>query len=601
MELIAEIDFGKVFKGRFKPTYKTVQLLMRFLKINQLNELYDSLIDKTDLQFFEQALLELGVSYTCAAQSTTNIPEKGSFIAISNHPYGGIDGIIMLKTLLEKRPDFKLMGNFLLQKIKPIESYILPVNPFENHPEYASSIVGMRQALMHLKNGGCLGIFPAGEVSTLNIIKQEITDKKWDNSILKFIKMANVPVVPMHFSGSNSKLFHTLGLIHPELRTAKLPSELFNKKDKPISLSIGSPITCEEQLVFSNIEQYGRYLRALTYLPNMANNVKKHFNRTLSAQKKVSAIAPPVDNTFIKAEIKKLTENHLLFNHLSISVYCAPYREMPFIMNEIGRLREITFREVGEGTNLSSDLDEYDLYYWHLFLWDNANEKIVGAYRIGKGVDIFSKYKKQGFYTHSLFKFKNEFNPILSQCLELGRSFIIKEYQRKPMSLFLLWKGILYFLITNPEYRYLIGPVSISNDYSKFSRGLMMKFIEKNYADSRFSNLVKPRTKYKVKANKIGYQILLNAALGDFKKLEKIIGDAEGKKMSVPVLVKKYLQINGRILAFNLDPKFNDSLDGFMLLDLNDIPNDFITSLSIELTNIKTNHPIIFPQHKQIV
>jgi putative hemolysin len=339
----------------------------------------------------------LGVSYTCAAQSTTNIPEKGSFIAISNHPYGGIDGIIMLKTLLEKRPDFKLMGNFLLQKIKPIESYILPVNPFENHPEYASSIVGMRQALMHLKNGGCLGIFPAGEVSTLNIIKQEITDKKWDNSILKFIKMANVPVVPMHFSGSNSKLFHTLGLIHPELRTAKLPSELFNKKDKPISLSIGSPITCEEQLVFSNIEQYGRYLRALTYLPNMANNVKKHFNRTLSAQKKVSAIAPPVDNTFIKAEIKKLTENHLLFNHLSISVYCAPYREMPFIMNEIGRLREITFREVGEGTNLSSDLDEYDLYYWHLFLWDNANEKIVGAYRIGKGVDIFSKYKKQVF------------------------------------------------------------------------------------------------------------------------------------------------------------------------------------------------------------
>ena len=562
---------------------------MKLLKINRLNEICDSLSEKTDIQFFEQAIQELGIRYECGQKSIKNIPETGPFIVIANHPYGGIDGLLLLKIIVAKRPDIKFLGNFLLQKIKPIESYIFPVNPFEDHTEYASSISGIRQALTHLESGGCLGIFPAGEVSSLNIGRQEFSDKKWSNSIIKFIKKANVPVLPIHISGRNSLFFSALGLIHAELRTVKLPSELFNKKSKLIKVTIGSPISTDDQSGFSEIEQFGRFLRVMTYLPHMATNVKTHFTNIFQPKSKVFQIAPAVEKTAIKNELENLRSKYFLFNHLKISAFCAPYAEIPNIMTEIGRLREITFREVGEGTNMSSDLDEYDLYYWHLFLWDNTYETIVGAYRVGKGEEIFNQFTYKGFYTHSLFKFKKEFHPVLKKSLELGRSFIVKEYQRKPLPLFLLWKGILYFLNNNPGYRYLIGPVSISNDYSQFSRGLIMKFIQKFYSDPEFSKLVKPRKKFMVNDSKRGFEILINATNGDFKKLEKIISIAEKKTMLIPVLLKKYLQLNGRILNFNLDPKFNNSLDGFILLDLHTMPAEFVLSLSKDIQELKAD------------
>jgi len=562
---------------------------MKLLKINRLNEIYDSLSEKTDMQFFEQAIQELGIRYECGQKSIKNIPETGPFIVIANHPYGGIDGLLLLKIIVAKRPDIKFFGNFLLQKIKPIESYIFPGNPFENHSDYSSSIAGIKQALIHLENGGCLGIFPAGEVSSLNIGKQRITDTKWSNSIIKFIIKANVPILPIHISGRNSRLFQTLRLIHPELRTIKLPSELFNKKEKLITLTIGSLISREDQSGFSDIEQFGRFLRVMTYLPSMAFHVKSHFASLIQPKNKVFQIAQAVEKTAIKNELENLRSKYFLFNHLTISAFCAPYAEIPNIMTEIGRLREITFREVGEGTNMSIDLDEYDLYYWHLFLWDNATETIVGAYRIGKGKEIFNQFTYKGFYTHSLFKFKKEFHPILKQSIELGRSFIVKEYQRKPLPLFLLWKGILYFLNNNPGYRYLIGPVSISNDYSQFSRGLIMKFIQKFYSDPEFFKLVKPRKKYMVNDSKGGFEILINSTNGDFRKLEKIISIAEKKTMLIPVLLKKYLQLNGRILNFNLDPKFNNSLDGFILLDLYTMPAEFVLSLSKDIQELKAD------------
>lgn len=574
---------------------------MKLLKINRLNEIYCSLSDKTDMQFFEHAIKELGVRYECGQKSMQNIPEIGPFIVIANHPFGGIDGLLLLQTLIAKRPDIKFFGNFLLQKIIPIESYIFPVNPFENQPEYASSISGIRQALMHLENGCCLGIFPAGEVSSLNFSRQEITDKKWSNTIIKFIKKANVPVLPIHISGRKSTYFNVLDVLHPELRTLKLPSEIFNKKDKIIKLTIGNPISTEDQSDFSDIEQFGRYLRVMTYLPSMAANVKTHFTNLLQPKTKVFKIATAIEKTVIKNELDKLRSKYFLFNHLTISAFCAPYSEITYIMSEIGRLREITFREVGEGTNMSSDLDEYDLYYWHLFLWDNAKETIVGAYRIGKGVEIFKQFTFKGFYTHSLFKFKKEFHPVLKQSLELGRSFIVKEYQRKPLPLFLLWKGILYFLNNNPGYRYLIGPVSISNDYSKFSRVLIMKFIQKYYSDFEYSKIVNPRKKYKVDDSKRGYEILIKSTNGDFRKLEKIISNAEKKTLLIPILLKKYLQLNGRILNFNLDPKFNNSLDGFLLMDLYNMPDEFIVSLSKDIDNYNINIPNNLHKNRNII
>src|SRR3954467_9315870 len=232
--------------------------------------------------------------------------------------------------------------------------------------------------------------------------------------------------------------------------------------------------------------------------------------------------------------------------------YCA-HIVIPNVIREIGRLREITFREIGEGTNKSIDLDEYDIYYHHLFIWDVEAKLIVGAYRIGLGDEIFYSLGKKGFYVNELFKLKTQFIPVLKKSLELGRSWIRKEYQTKPLPLFLLWKGILKFVIDNPRYRYLIGPVSISNSFSQFSKSLIVDYINRNHFDHDMAQYVKPRKKFKVNLENIDTDLLLSA--GDsFKGLDNLISEVETHNMKVPVLLRQYLALNAHIISFNIDP-----------------------------------------------
>jgi putative hemolysin len=253
-------------------------------------------------------------------------------------------------------------------------------------------------------------------------------------------------------------------------------------------------------------------------------------------------------------------------------------------MNEIGRIRETTFRLVGEGTNQQLDIDEYDLYYYQMFIWDEEEKKIVGAYRVGKGNEIMLQYGIRGFYIQSLFRINRRFYPILSQALELGRSFIVPEYQKKPLPLFLLWKGILYFLLKNPEYRYLVGPVSISNRFSTFSKALIIKFIREHYYNNTISKYIKPRKRFRVPPHQLDTDIIFENS-SDINKLDKFIKDIETGHFTMPVLLKKYLKQNGKIVEFNIDPKFNNALDGLLVVDIYDIPPETISSLSKEIND----------------
>lgn len=561
------------------------KLLMYILRLNKLNDLYSANCEKSGVEFINGLIDDLGIKFEFDEEELKRIPLDGSFISISNHPFGGIDGILLIKLLSDIRPDFKVMANFILQKIEPLKDCFLGVNPFEDRKAAASSMGGIKEALRHMSKGAPLGIFPAGEVSTYQSESKNITDKQWQPSILKFIKKAEVPVVPIHFQGSNSLMFYLMGMIHPVLRTVKLPSELLNKKNKVIRLRIGNPISVKDQKGFTDINQYGRFLRAKTYMLGSAVEVKKFYeNKSAAKKKKAADVIPPVDTKLISKEIANLSE-HLLFKSKKMHVYCAPSDEMPNVLNEIGRLREITFREVGEGTNQSIDVDEYDLYYHQLFIWDEENLKIVGAYRVGKGREILNKYGLKGFYLQSLFKMKKAFQPVLSESIELGRSFIVKEYQRKPMPLFLLWKGIMYFLLKNPDCRYLIGPVSISNEYSNTSKDLIIKFIMRNYFDYEMGQFIKSRNKFKVKVKGLDMDILLEAAKSDINKLDKLIGDFEVSNDKLPVLLKKYISLNAKIVGFNIDPNFNDCLDGLIVVDLFDVPVNMIESLTKEINS----------------
>ena len=561
------------------------RILMHLLRFNKINDLYDKVSDVHGIDSINSLLEQLNVKIEIDEKDLKKLPPKGSFITVSNHPFGGIDGILLIKLLSMVRDDHKVIANFLLKKIEPISEFFLAVNPFENMPDAGSSVTGLKTAIDHLKNGGVLSIFPAGEVST-NYSSNVITDREWLPSALRFIKKANVPVVPIYFHGSNSRLFHLLGQIHPSLRTAKLPSELLNKKNKTIKIRIGNPISVKEQERFSDIYQYGRYLRAKTYCLDSGIEVKRFFNYTLKSEPKPEAIAEPQPQTAIEKEINLLRKQNHLFTIKNYSVFCAPTAKIPFILNELGRLRELTFRDVGEGTNRSTDIDEFDLYYYQLVIWDDDEKRIVGGYRIGKGADILSQYDIRGFYTQSLFEMSPPFREILKQSLELGRSFIVKEYQRKPLPLFLLWKGILYFLLKNPEYRYLIGPVSISNTYSEKSKELIIRYIMTHHFDYQKARLVAPRNRFKVTTNDPHLNDALKHIKPDLGSIDKFIGDVDQHNSGLPVLLKKYLGLNAKIIAFNVDPKFNNCVDGLLVLDIYAIPIETLESLSKEMNDL---------------
>lgn len=379
--------------------------------------------------------------------------------------------------------------------------------------------------------------------------------------------------------------FQLLGLIHPMLRTVKLPSELLNKKNRVIKLRIGNPIAVEVQRSFSDMIQYGKFLRAKTYLLGSSLEVKKFFLKSQKAEKKAEPIATEIAVEVLEKEVEGIREDYLLFTMKNYSVYCAPTMKIPNILNEIGRLREVTFRAVGEGTNRSIDLDEFDLYYYHLFIWDNDANRIVGAYRVGKGKDIIDRYGVKGFYINTLFKIRKDMLPVLYESIELGRSFIVEEYQRKPLPLFMLWKGILYFLIKNPEYRYLIGPVTISGKYTDVSKELIMKFIMRNHWEAELAAYITPRCKYRVETNDPDVDVMVEASGNDISALDKFIGDIEPSSDKLPILLKKYISLNGRIIGFNIDPKFNMCLDGLLILDLFDVPMSTIESLSKEIND----------------
>lgn len=560
-------------------------LLMELMKINDVNKLYSKYSELDGLAFVDAILDSLGITIEYDETTLKNIPKEGAFIAIANHPFGGIEGLILLKMLAKIRPDTKLMANFILKKIPNLSEYFIAVNPFENVSNN-SSISGIKSTLELLNSGSPIGIFPAGEVSAYDTKTQRVMDKQWNPVVGKLISKAKVPVLPIYFHGNNGLLFNILGVIHPTLRTAKLPSELFNKKGYKIKMRIGKPIQANELKQFSSSEKLLTYLRARTYALRSgisSTEVKKFFgSNVFKIYNRAQAIVPETPTELIEKEIEALHAEKHVMSEKNYDVFLSSAASMPNIINEIGRLREITFREIGEGTNKKIDLDEYDFYYNHLFIWDREAKKIVGAYRVGKGDEIYFRYGVKGFYISNLFKIKNGFHTIMKSGLELGRSFVRKEYQQKPLPLFLLWKGLLIFIMKNPSYRYMFGPVSISNNFTTLSKNLIIEYIRKNCYDNRLAKFIKPKKKFEAELNDLETE-LLESHNNSIKSLDSLISEIEINHNKVPVLLRQYIQLNAKIIGFNVDPKFNDSLDGFLVLDIQAIPEDTIKMLGKNL------------------
>lgn len=554
-------------------------LLMKVLSISTINKIYNNHKHKKDLDFLNGILGEFQIEFEIPEEDLKRIPKEGPFITVSNHPLGGIDGILLLKLLMEQRADYKIIANFLLHRIEPLKPYVMPVNPFETHKDAKSSVAGIKNALLHLKEGYPLGIFPAGEVSTYRDGKLMV-DKPWEEGAVRLIKKAQVPVIPIYFHAKNSRMFYVLSKISDTFRTAKLPSELLSQKHRVIKVRIGKPISVKDQDAYKDIPSFYEFIRKKTYM--LANPFEKKGQNLLSTQNlKISKppkkiISQKNVRYFIK-EVEKLRENDKrLLESKNYEVFFASAKEIPNLLQEIGRLREITFRDIGEGTNKSIDLDKFDKYYHHLILWDRDSKMLVGAYRMGLGKEIYKKYGISGFYIHTLFRFEPELYSMMENTIEMGRAFIIKEYQQKPMPLFLLWKGIVHVTLRYPEHKYLMGGVSISNQFSDFTKSLMIEFMKSHYYDPYIAQYIYPKKEFKVKLKGDDKDFVFDASKADMQKFDKIIDEIEPGALRIPVLIKKYVKQNARLVAFNVDPKFNNAVDGLMYIRVSDLPDSTV-------------------------
>ena len=554
-------------------------VLMKVLKISTMNKIYNRHKHLKDLEFMDALLNEFEIQFEIPEEDLRRLPKTGAFISISNHPLGGIDGILLLKLLLEHRPDFKIIANFLLHRIEPLKPYVMPVNPFESHKDIKSSLMGFKTALQHLRDGHPLGIFPAGEVSTYRDGKL-VVDKPWEIAAMKLVKKAEVPIVPIYFHAKNSKLFYRMAKINDTLRTAKLPSELLSQKERLIKVRIGNPINIKDQLEHETLDEFTEFLRKKTYVlanPFQKKKLLENIPKNLKISKLPKKIAGSIPIEMMEKEIKELQRNDKrLLQSKNYEVYLAAAEKIPNILQEIGRLREITFREVGEGTNKATDLDHFDRYYHHMFLWDSQEKCIAGAYRMGLGSKIYEKYGIDGFYTQSLFRFEPELYNMMSKSIEMGRTFIIKKYQQRPMPLFLLWKGIVHITLRFPEHKYLIGGVSISNNFSEFSKSLMIEFMKSNYYDPYVAQYITPKKEFKVKLKDADKDFIFDESKADLNKFDKIIDEVEPGALRLPVLIKKYIKQNAKVVAFNVDPLFNNAVDGLMYIRIADLPESTV-------------------------
>ncbi|MFA7445653.1 MAG: lysophospholipid acyltransferase family protein [Flavobacteriaceae bacterium] len=555
-------------------------IFMKTLRITELNKIYDRNKHLQGEEFLKAILDEFQIKFEIPEEDLKRLPKEGAYITISNHPLGGIDGILLLKLMLEREPDFRIIANFLLHRIEPLKPYVMPVNPFESHKNEKSSVIGIKETLRHLSENKPLGIFPAGEVSTYKD-DELIVDKPWEEGAIKLIKKAQVPVVPIYFHAKNSRLFYFLSKISGTLRTAKLPSELLTQKRRIIKVRIGKPISVTEQNEHTTLEEFSEFLRKKTY---MLSNAFQKAHKIIDTKKIIpkshkppKEIVKPANHDKIVEEIRELRKGDFrLLESKNYEVFLVNAQKIPNILHEIGRLREITFREIGEGTNQSIDIDKFDQYYHHMFLWDEETQAIAGAYRMGLGSEIFPKYGIDGFYLQELFRFESELHDMMYKSIEMGRAFIIKEYQQKPMPLFLLWKGIVHTTLRYPEHKFLIGGVSISNQFSDFSKSLMIEFMKSHYYDPYVAQYIYPKKEYKVKLKDADKDFVFNASEADLNKFDKIIDEIEPNSLRLPVLIKKYIKQNAKVIAFNVDPLFNNAVDGLMYIRIADLPESTV-------------------------
>ncbi len=543
----------------------TVEKLML---LKQLYAVYESARSaQGDASIFDRLLDSMNVRALVSEADVARVPREGPVIAVANHPFGLIEGPVLGSILRRVRTDVKVMANSLMAAMPEVASHCILVNPFGDPEAKRSNLHGLKEAIAWLRDGGMLVMFPAGAVARIDVKRREITDPAWNPAVGRIVRMTGAQVLPMFFAGTNSTLFHIAGMVHPALRTAMLPHEFLNKKHASVEVRMGHAISPRRMNRFASEEESVDYLRWRIYaLAARREERPRRFHgigRRRTRRSEAESIAEAVPPSSMEAELAALDRSHWTAEQGALAAVLARAGEIPNVLREIGRLREATFRGDGEGTGKSLDLDSFDGHYLHLFLWNRETREVAGAYRLGLADEIVAARGREGLYTNTVFDYRREFLERIGPAVELGRSFVRVEYQRSYAPLLLLWKGIGEFIARYPRYRTLFGAVSISDDYREGSRRLIVDFLKRNHQQEELAGLVRARNPWRARPESPG-----RIEENDLDELSTRVADIETDAKGVPVLLRQYLKLGGKLVSFNVDAKFAHALDGLIVVDL---------------------------------
>lgn len=519
--------------------------------------------------FFKLACKHLNLQYDL--EGLENIPKEGPCIIVSNHPHGMSDGIMFGDIAMRAREDVRIVVNEFLHCVRGMRPYQITVDVYGGEAAKRANMNGMREILRWLKGGHCLLVFPSGSAATWSWKDGRVIDDPWQTNIATIVRKTGATVVPMHFSGHNGLFFQTISVLAKGIRSNFLAREIIRDGKTRHKVRIGKPISPATLGLLETDEALSDFMR----LNSMMLRYPSTVDAPAAATDTREEIEKSVPAEVLQAEIDALPEECLYVQntHSHLNVYAAEASQIPQLLREIGIQREHTFRAVGEGTGKSLDLDEYDPHYVHLVMWHTEQRRLVGAYRIGRTDHILkSKAGVKGIYNAAFFKFSKKLQQVLSHGIEMGRAFICPDFQRHPASLDTLWMGIGHYLARHREYRYMYGTVSISGEYTPASRSLILDYLQCHEMNPELAKEVKAYYPPKKLGLNSEDKRLLPAGLPDIRLLNNTVCALEKDGKGIPVLLRQYLRLGGKMISFGIDEGFGGTLDCLVVVDMTTTP-----------------------------
>ena len=529
-----------------------VTFFKKLLHENEINEFIAKNKNLDTFSFIESILDRFNLDISINKNQLSRIPSYGKVVIIANHPLGALDALALLHVIKDVRKDIKIVASNFLSEFENINDVLIPIDNIRGKMQ-RSSVEAIHNAL---KQEQAVIIFPSGEVSRAR--PSGVKDTKWRSGFLKVAQKMQAPILPIYIKAKNSKSFYFLSMLNKSLATATIPHEMFKYQDKMIGFNIGQTIPYESY----NIPSLA--------IGDRVKLLRKHFYKVAKKQKGIFKTFNPIALAEDRQELKHELENAAALGETrdGKKIYLYSNHNDNVLLKEIGRLREISFRQVKEGSGKKRDIDEFDYYYEHIILWDDKDLEIVGSYRIVKAQEILDVYEVDGLYTSSLFKYKKDFLPYFEKGIELGRSFVQPKYWNS-RALDYLWQGIGAYLRANPSIRYMFGGVSISRSYNDYAVSLLVYFYM-NYFGAK-NKTVEHRDSYQISNENMGIfetLFVLNNYEEDFITLKN---ELQQSGYAVPTLYKQYSDLceedGVEFMDFGIDKEFDNCVDGFIVVD----------------------------------